>query len=153
MALSFSEKRGLQKEVQTCLASLGDKPDFKTKRSLQKQLAEALAKLGAGTAGKSESLVDQFLANKFIREAPNKFFSIFTKVYGLVQGQLENIKQPIIDYIKSNESLMILESADSNDNPIIKLDMRRDLQSTEVLQTILGKIATAGKGTITINIG
>lgn len=153
MALSFSEKKGLQKEVQTCLAALGETPDFKAKRSLQKQLAEALAKLGAGIAGKRESLVDQFLANKFIREAPNKFFSIFTKVYGLAQGQLENIKQPIIDYIKSNESLMILESADSNDNPIMNLDMRRDLQSTEVLQAILSKIATAGKGTITINIG
>lgn len=153
MALSFSEKRGLQKEVQTCLAALGETPDFKAKRSLQKQLAEALAKLVAGIAGKRESLVDQFLANKFIREAPNKFFSIFTKVYGLAQGQLENIKQPIIDYIKSNESLMILESADSNDNPIMNLDMRRDLQSTEVLQAILSKIATAGKGTITINIG
>lgn len=152
MALSFSEKRGLQKEVQTCLASLGDKPDFKAKRSLQKQLAEALAKLGAET-GKTESLVDQFLANKFVHEAPNKFFSIFTKVYGLVQGQLENIKQPIIDYIKSNESLMILESALSNDNPIMNLDMRRDIQSTEALQAILSKIATAGKGTITINIG
>ena len=49
---------------------------------------------------------------------------------------------------------MILESADSNDNPIMNLDMRRDLQSTEVLQAILSKIATAeAKGTITINIG
>ena len=36
MALSFSEKRGLQKEVQTCLAALGETPDFKAKRSLQK---------------------------------------------------------------------------------------------------------------------
>lgn len=153
MALSFSEKRGLQKEVQNCLASLGEKPDFKTKRSLQKQLAEALAKLGAGIAGKTESLLDQFLANKFIREAPNKFFSIFTKVYGLAQGQLENLKQPIIDYLKTNENLMVLESAGGNENTIMNLDMRHDFQSKEALQAILNKIASTGKGTITINIG
>lgn len=152
MALSFAEKRDVQKQIKTCLADLDNKPDFKTKRALQKRLAEAFSKLEGKSAGTQESLVDQFLAGKFIREAPNKFFSIFTKVYGLVQGQLENIKQPILDYLKAHESAMITESA-INDPRHVSLNAKEGMVSVETLQHIINTIAHTGKGSITINLG
>lgn len=152
MALSFAEKRDVQKQIKTCLVDLDNKPDFKTKRALQKRLAEAFAKLEGRSSGTQESLVDQFLAGKFIREAPNKFFSIFTKVYGLVQGQLENIKQPILDYLKAHESSMITESAISDPRQV-SLNPKDGAVSAEALQHIINTIAQTGKGSITINLG
>lgn len=145
MALSFAEKRDIQKNIKICIADLDNNPDFKTKRTLQKQLAEAFARLEGKIPETQKSLVDQFLAGKFIREAPNKFFSIFMKVYGMVQGNLDDLKKPIMEYIRANKPDAITESAFS-------LQSGKTSISLAELQQLISSMAASGKTSFTINI-
>lgn len=151
MALSFSEKRGLQKEVQSCLTSLGEKPDFKTKRSLQKQLAEALAKLGAGIAQKAASLLDRFLAGEFTKATPEAMWKTFCKVFAEAGGKLEELKGPLEQFFEYHDKQgngQVLESAHNN-----KVFNFNSASNDEALRSLISLISSGAKGSITINLG
>lgn len=144
--LGIKEKLALQKSVKEGIDKLkAGISDLRARLALQKEIKESLDKL-KGKTGKIDNLVEQFLAGKFIKEKPNKFFSIFMKVYGLVQGKLDDLKKPIIDYIKANKPDAITEST-------ISAQAGNGGLSPEALQQIINAMAANGKTSITINFG
>lgn len=144
--LDIKEKLGLQKVVKDGIDRLkAGISDIRARFALQKEVKESLDKL-QGKTGKTENLVEQFLAGKFIMEKPNKFFSIFMKVYGLVHGKLDELKKPIIEYINANKPDAITESAYS-------LQTGNGSLSAEALQQIVRAASANGITSITINLG
>lgn len=120
MALSFAEKRTLQKEIQSCFASLAERPDFKSKRTLQKRLAEAFAKLEGGNGNIKETLLDQLIAGKFISYSAQRFFAILKQVMQEVQNDLEPLKKPIIAFLNAHKNEMQLEGEPANSSGVFE---------------------------------
>lgn len=150
MALSFTEKRGLQKDVQNCLVELGGQPDFRTKRSLQKQLAEALAKLNAGNAPKTDNLLDRFLAEEFTQATPIKMYSIFHKVYAAANNQLDLLKDALGKFLdwhnaQGNNRMAagVMESASL---------LHYDYSNAQVMEQLLSFMSSGRAGSITISL-
>jgi len=104
MALSFKEKRALQQEIQACFSSLEKNPGFKEKRSLQKQLAEAFAKLEEKAVKLTQSLYEQLVAGKFLKEAPLRFLVILKNVLAEIGGDVKKLHDPVIDYFKAHRN-------------------------------------------------
>lgn len=144
--LGIKEKLTLQKTVKDCIDKLkAGISDLRARLALQKEIKESLDKL-KGKSAKTDNLVDQFLAGKFIHAGPNKFFDIFLKVYGLVQGKLDSIKEPIVEYIKVNKPDAITESA-------VFSGFNNGNMKTEALQYLINAMADRGKTSITFNFG
>lgn len=122
-ALSFSEKRTLQKQLSDAMKSLDSGVDFKTKRTLQKQVQDIIAQLtggevqpdekksdGAGDTG--NAVLADLIAGKYNTLDPNEFLAV---VQGVVES-LNDVKPvipPCIGYIEANKDKVnaVLESA------------------------------------------
>lgn len=103
MSLSFTEKRSLQKSVNSCLASLAEKLDFKAKRAFQKQLNDALSKLGEGAAKKIQSLLDRFVAGEFTKVEPIVFMDKLREVESEVAGDISPLLAPFEKFMEYHE--------------------------------------------------
>lgn len=116
MALSFAEKRSLQKVIATNLASLqaGDL-SFQDKRRFQKEIQEAFAKLKEAVDLKQEvqnqKLAD-LIAGKYNNEPPEGFLMVLKEIIEEI-NDIEPIKPPTINYIETNQEKVnaIMESA------------------------------------------
>lgn len=124
MALSFQEKRTLQKEIADCASALENAPDFKAKRILQKRLSEAFARLEGSMAKAGKSLLDRLLADEFLSESPVKFLSIIKKILTETNDALESVREPVMKYLRAhyNESEGIFEGVFLLGNPPASLD-------------------------------
>lgn len=115
MALSFKEKRELQRIIatkQADLASGGMK--FKEKREAQKAMAEALSKLNAKVdAGGTSSLLDQLIKGDFNNFSPVEFITKLREVVDSIDGDVQPIKPGVISYVEyqAEQGNIILESA------------------------------------------
>lgn len=116
MALSFTEKRGLQKAIATNLASLqaGDL-SFTEKRGLQKEIQGAFAKLKAvvdlAPEIQNQKLAD-LIAGKYTDEPPEVFLKILKEIIEEI-NDVEPVKPPVVAYVEANEDKVnaITESA------------------------------------------
>lgn len=116
MALSFTEKRSLQKVIATNLASLqAGNLSFQDKRRFQKEIQDAFTKLKETVDLKSEvqkQKLDDLIAGKFNSEPPEAFLKILKEIIEEI-NDIEPIKPPTISYIEVNQSKInaIMESA------------------------------------------
>ncbi len=115
MALSFSEKRSLQKVIATNLASLQSGTlSFQDKRRFQKEIQDAFAKLKAVVDLKPEvqnqKLAD-LIAGKYNNEPPEGFLKILKEIIEEI-NDIEPVKPPTITYIEENKDKVnaIMES-------------------------------------------
>ena len=112
MAVSFKEKRELQKEIETCFASLDANPDFKTKRALQKQIEVAFAKLEGSAEPQKQTLYERLVAGEFINERPIAFCDILKDALKEVGNNLKMIVEPVISYLVARQQeIGVFESA------------------------------------------
>ena len=101
MALSFKEKRALQKIVQQKLEQLkGGALSFKEKRADQKELKDAFSKLKIkiDTGAENEKL-KKLLAGDYNDETPEGFLRILKEVIEEI-GDIEPVKPPTISFIE-----------------------------------------------------
>lgn len=116
MALSFSEKRSLQKVITTNLASLqAGNLSFQDKRRFQKELQDAFAKLKAVVELKPEiqnQKLSDLVAGKYNAEPPEGFLKILKEIIEEI-NDIEPVKPPTINYIEVNQDKVnaIMESA------------------------------------------
>ena len=108
MALSFKEKRQLQKTVSNRLNDLksGDL-SFKEKRAAQKELKEAFAKLKVVIETKPEAAARNeklaaLIAGKYDDKSPQEFLDILKEIYDEI-NDIEPLKEPTISYIKKKK--------------------------------------------------
>jgi hypothetical protein len=101
MALSFKEKRTLQKIVKTKLEELKTGGlAFKEKRAAQKELKAAFSKLKAKVdVGADNKKLQKLLAGKYNGETPERFLAILKLIVDEI-GDIEPVKPPTIAYIK-----------------------------------------------------
>lgn len=123
MALSFAEKRTLQKEIQSCLASLAEGPDFKTKRTLQKRLAEAFAKLEGSNGNIKETLLDRILSGEFLHSTVEHFLKILEAVGEEISGDYRKLHAPIISFLDAHKSEIKLSMLNSENGGILESAM------------------------------
>jgi len=116
MALSFSEKRTLQKVISTNLASLqAGSLSFADKRRFQKEIQDAFTKLKEVVDLKpdiqSQKLAD-LIAGKYNNEPPEAFLRVLKEVIEEINS-IDPIKPPTIAYIEANGDKVnaIMESA------------------------------------------
>jgi len=119
MALSFTQKRSLQKIVDAKQAELeaGGLP-FAEKRAAQKALADALAQLDAAIDSLPEAEPTQnqkladLIAGKYNNETPEGFLKVLKDVIEEI-NEIEPVKPPTIAYIEANAGKIgaIMESA------------------------------------------
>ena len=133
MALSFKEKREVQREVESCFAKLEANPDFKTKRTLQKQLEVAFAKLEGKIKAAVKTLYDRLVAGEFNSEPVQRFCEVLAQVYTEIGQKLEPLREPAKSYVKANEDKMVFESAYNSDFL---------LQEIRLMQTKLGRLTS-----------
>ena len=128
MALSFTEKRRMQKVISTNEAALA-KPgvSFTDKRRMQKEIQDAMAKLGEQVAvpvdavkppttisavndivkGKphsSQKLAD-LIAGKYNKETPEVFLKIVKDVIAEI-NDVQPVIEPAVSYLTANQSLI-----------------------------------------------
>lgn len=116
MGLSFSEKRTLQKIVDSKQAELeaGNLP-FKDKRAAQKALDDALAQLDAAVEmfpdAQNQKLAD-LIAGKYNNEPPEAFLKVIKEIIEEIKS-VEPVKSPTIAYVDANKDKInaIMESA------------------------------------------
>jgi ATP-dependent protease ClpP protease subunit len=116
MALSFSEKRSLQKVIATNLASLqAGNLSFQDKRKFQKEIQDAFARLKEAVELKPEAqnqkLAD-LIAGKYNNEPPEGFLKVLKEIVEEI-NDIEPVKPPTIAYIEVNQDKVnsIMESA------------------------------------------
>ena len=116
MALSFSEKRSLQKVITTNLASLqASTLSFQDKRRFQKEIQDAFVKLKAVVDLKPEAqnqrLAD-LISGKYNNEPPEVFLKVLKEIIEEI-NDIEPVKPPTITYIEANQDKVnaIMESA------------------------------------------
>ncbi len=113
--LGIKEKISLQRAVQEGINSLkaGIK-DIRERIATQRRVKESLDKLKGSTGNSTQSLFEQLVAGKFLKEAPARFLMILKKVLAEVDNNVQMIKDPVINYLKAhyqNED-EVFESAD-----------------------------------------
>ena len=114
MAISFKEKRALQKTVAAKLEELksGNLP-FKEKRAAQKELKDAFTKLDVkidtkgGEEVTNEKLKD-LIAGKFNNLKPLEFITVLKEIVKDVKD-IAPVKPPTIAYCNVNEDKMVKE--------------------------------------------
>lgn len=116
MALSFSEKRSLQKIVDAKQAELdAENLPFSTKRAAQKALDDALAQLDAAIERnpevRNQKLAD-LIAGKYNNEPPDVFLMVLKEIIEET-NDIEPVKPPTITYIETNQDKVnaLMESA------------------------------------------
>lgn len=102
MALSFMEKRVLQKIVQQKLEQLkGGTLDFKEKRAAQKELKDTFSKLKVKIdKGAENEKLKKLVAGDYNDETPERFLRILKEIIEEI-GDIEPVKQPTVTYIES----------------------------------------------------
>jgi len=119
MALSFTEKRSLQKIVDAKQAELeAGGLSFVEKRAAQKALYDALAQLdisvelAAVDAVEENQKLADLIAGKFNNETPEAFLKVLKDVIEEINA-IDPVKPPTISYIEANEDKVsaIMESA------------------------------------------
>lgn len=114
MALSFNEKRALQKAVAVKTEELKNSSlSFKEKRAAHKELKEAFAKLLVkveATDGEKSQKLSDLIAGKYNSETPQRFLAIVKEVVEELSGEIEPVKPPVIGYIQANAE-QVMESA------------------------------------------
>jgi len=115
MALSFKEKRELQRIIATKQAELANGGmKFQQKREAQKAMAAALAKLNAKVdAGATSSLLDDLIKGKFNDMSPVEFIAKLKEVVDSLEGDVQPVKPGVISYVEyqAEQGNIILESA------------------------------------------
>lgn len=115
MALSFKEKRALQKTVAAKQEELAQGGlGFRDKRAAQKAMNAALEKLNAKVeAGATSPLLADLIAGKFNDLPPLRFLGKLEEVVKSLDGDVEPVKEPVVEYVKVNgkEDGAVLESA------------------------------------------
>lgn len=112
--LGIKEKITLQRAVQEGIKSLkaGIK-DIRERITTQRRVKEALDRLKGNTANGSQSLFEQLVAGKFLKEAPARFLAILKKVVAEVNGNIQMIQEPVIAYLaEHHKEEGVFESAD-----------------------------------------
>ncbi|MGE9984910.1 Clp protease ClpP [Desulfovibrio sp. SGI.169] len=114
MMLNIKEKLTLQRAVKEGLDKLksGIK-DIRQRLATQRQIKEALDKLKGVSGGDSQSLFEQLIAGKFLKEVPARFLAILKKALAEVNGNIQMIQDPVIAYLAEHHSEEgVFESAD-----------------------------------------
>ena len=113
--LSFKEKRAVQKLIEEKLAQLqGDASlSFREKRIIQKDLEEAFAKLQSRVEGQTNEKLQALIDGKYNDESPARFLAVLKEITDELNGDIEPVKPPVIDYIQKNadKASMMLEAA------------------------------------------
>lgn len=113
--LGIKEKITLQRAVQEGIKSLkaGIK-DIRERIATQRRVIEALDKLKGNSGNSQQSLFEQLVAGKFLKEAPMSFLMILKKVLAEVDNNVQMIKDPVINYLKAHYQSEegVFESAD-----------------------------------------
>lgn len=145
--LGIKEKITLQKAVKSNLNALkAGVQNIREKITIQRSIKEALSKL-RGSSKPAKTLLERFLSGEFIKETPAKFLSMVMKVLPEVDGNVQNIIEPIINFADAHRADMIFESAQQ-----LEFDINRN-NIAEILYNICGEIERTGrKGTLTISI-
>ncbi len=145
--LGIKEKITLQKTVKNSWNALkAGVQNIREKITLQRSIKDALSKLRRSSKP-AKTLLERFLSGEFIKETPAKFLSMVMKVLPEVDGNVQDIIEPIINFAYAHEADMIFESArqlefNINGNNI-----------AEILHNICGEMERTGrKGTLTIEI-
>lgn len=114
MALSFKEKRAIQKTVRAKIGELksGDL-SFKEKRAAQKELRAALAKLKVKVdAGHDSEKLRKLVAGDYDSLSPVAFLAVLKEIVDEIDD-IEPVKPPTIRYVqaKIDAGQAVLESA------------------------------------------
>lgn len=116
MALSFTEKRALQKVIATNLAALAaGNLSFTDKRGLQKGIQDAfiqlkeIVNLQPDAAAQNQKLAD-LIAGKFNTETPEVFLKVLKDIITEI-NDVKPVIEPTVKYIEVNKSL-IAEAAE-----------------------------------------
>ncbi len=116
MALSFSEKRALQKVIATNLAALAaGNLSFADKRGLQKGIQDAFIQLKEvvdlqpDAATQNQKLAD-LIAGKFNTETPEVFLKVLKDIITEI-NDVKPVIEPTVTYIEANKNL-IAEAAE-----------------------------------------
>ncbi len=116
MALSFSEKRSLQKVIATNLASLqAGTLSFQEKRRFQKEIQDAFIKLketvDLAPDVQNQKLAD-LIAGKYNSDPPEGFLKVLKDIIEEI-NDIEPVKAPTINYIEVNREKVdsLMESA------------------------------------------
>lgn len=116
MALSFTEKRALQKVIATNLAGLAvSGVTFTEKRRLQKEVQDAFIRLKEAidvqpdAANQNQKLAD-LIAGKFDADPPEVFLKLLKDIIAEI-NDVKPVIDPTVKYIEANKSL-IAEAAE-----------------------------------------
>ena len=112
MALSFKEKRTLQKVVDGKQKELkaGDLP-FKEKRAAQKAMKDAFDRLKAKVdLGAENQKLKDLIAGKYNKKPATEFIVILDEIVTEI-GDLEPVKEPTIAYVEENMSNLLKAAA------------------------------------------
>lgn len=104
MALSFKEKRELQKSIEADFSSLATATGFKEKRELQKRIEANLAKLTGAEDKQEKSLYDRLIAGEFYSLAPIAFMAKLKEVAKEIGEDVAKLHDPSIEYLRIHES-------------------------------------------------
>lgn len=116
MALTFSEKRALQKAIATNLAGLqAGNLSFAEKRRFQKEIQDAFAKLRETvdlTPEVQNQKLSDLIAGKYNNEPPEVFLRIIKEIIEEI-NEVAPVKPPAIAYVEANRDKVnaIMESA------------------------------------------
>lgn len=110
MALSFKEKRTLQKTVAAKMEELkGGSLSFKEKRAAQKELKDAFEKLQVKVEGNVENAkLKELVDGKYNNLKPLEFIGVLKEIVDEIKD-IEPVKDPTIAYVEANQDKMIKE--------------------------------------------
>lgn len=110
MALSFKEKRALQKTVAAKMDELkAGTLSFKEKRAAQKELKDAFEKLQVQVEQKVENQkLQDLVAGKYNDLKPLEFIGVLKEIVSEI-NDIEPVKPPTIAYCEANQDKMIQE--------------------------------------------
>ena len=104
MALSFEEKRGVLRDIRDNYAKLQENLGFKAKLEILRTIEELYAKLHGETTANERTIVGQLLDGEFLQETPQKFYDILLQVFGMLDGMVTPVVDPIIAYLKLHKA-------------------------------------------------
>lgn len=111
MALSFKEKRELQKIVDAKRAELQQSDlSFKDKRAAQKALQDAFMRLKVtvDVGGENQKLAD-LIAGKYNDLKPLAFIGVLKEIVSEI-NDVEPVKEPTIKYCDANQDKMVKDA-------------------------------------------
>lgn len=108
MALSFKEKRDLQKEWQEKIKAAKETSNFREKREIQARIREIRSLLHATEVKQKKTLLERLQAGEFDGLSPVDYLAQLRLVCDSIpEGDISPVIEPAIAYVKKHESELV----------------------------------------------